>query len=87
MQERRDDAAAAMFEDDEDIWWITGGIDDELISKTQEVYSASANNFFIGGSLPKRMTRHNLVNVNNTHMVVLGGIDDEESFDLYIYSR
>ena len=87
MSEARHESSSAMFENDEDIWWVTGGQNAVQTSDTADVYSATANNFFIGPALPKPMTRHNLVNVNNTHMVILGGTDDEESFDLYIYSR
>ncbi len=63
-----------MFEGDEDIWWVTGGWNGETINST-EVYTVDDNDFEFGVDLPRPLGYHNLVNVNNTHMVVLGGYD------------
>ena len=73
-----------MFEGDDFIWWITGGNDGDDLNST-EVFDVNENSFSYGVNLPKNMHGHNLVNVNNTHMVLLGG--HKTSDEVYIIDR
>ena len=84
MNEIRGYAAAAMFEGGDDIWWITGGYGGSFWDST-EVFSVNDNSFAFGVDLPKELENHNLVNVNNTHMVLLGGY--VASDEVYIIDR
>lgn len=63
-----------MFEGDEDIWWVTGGYynANELLKST-EVFSVQSNSFSFGLDLLTKNAYHNLVNINSTHMVLVGG--------------
>ncbi len=85
MNDHRSLAAASMFEGDDAIWWMTGGENFDFETKSTELYSVANNNFSLGVDLPQRLAYHNLVNVNNTHMVLLGGEDDID--DVYIFDR
>ena len=83
MQNDREFASAAMFEDDSNIWWITGGQDSDLNDRfTTEIFNASDNTFAFGAPLPTALYLHNLVNVNGTHMVLLGGQDDSRRISI-----
>ena len=84
MNEAKEHSAGAMFEGDDSIWWITGGYDRSGLDST-EVYHVNDNSFSFGVDLPKEMYYHNLVNVNNTHMVLLGG--SATSNEVYIIDR
>ena len=76
MKENRSNSASAMFEDDDSIWWITGGRNDyQKYLDSTEVFNVNDNSFHFNVTLPKEMAYHNLVNVNNTHMVILEGKD------------
>ena len=81
MNEDRLYASAAMFEGDDSIWWITGGWNGD----STETYNALDDSFVPGPDLPKYMYYHNLVNVNNTHMVVLGGQSTTD--ETFIFDR
>ena len=70
-----------MFENDDSSWFVTGGND----SLATEVYNVNGNSFEFSVDLPKTMRYHNLVNVNETHMVVLGG--NEISDEVFIMER
>ena len=72
-----------MFEDDDSIWWVTGGAYAGPNSKSTEVFDNDT--FSKGPELPKIMSRHNLINVNNTHMVTLGG--NRVSDEAFIFDR
>ena len=82
MNEARNQAAAAMFENDDDVWWITGGWDSQTL-KTTEITDGKGGNFSSAVDLPRRMFYHNLVSVNNTHMVVLGGFAQSDSVSIF----
>lgn len=84
MNEIRHMAAAAMFEVDEENWWVTGGSRNGDLRST-EVFNVRDRTFSYGVDLPTGMRYHNLVNVNHTHMVVLGG--DIYSDDIFIIDR
>ena len=84
MNVARGYAASAMFENDDSIWWITGGYDGTEIQDT-EIFNVNNNSFSNTIDLPKAMWVHNLVNVNNTHMVVLGGRDNTD--EVYYINR
>ena len=84
MNEAKYAAAAAMFEGDDDIWMITGGYDGNSLDST-ESFNVDDNSFSYGLNLPKEVHYHNLVNVNNTHMVLLGG--DDFSDEIFIMDR
>ena len=73
MRQGRRYAAAAMFQDEPNIWWVTGGYNGVSALSSTEVYNATRNIFSYGVEMPMEMSYHNLVNVNNTHMVLLGG--------------
>ena len=82
-------AAGAMFEGDDSIWWITGGktydVGGTIERYSTEIFEVIEDDFTFGEDLPKTMNHHNLVNVNNTHMVVLGG--DEYDNEIFIFDR
>ena len=58
-----------------DIWWITGGQggDSDPEFNTTEVYSNSNGHFTSYVNLPRPASFHNLVAINETHFVFLGG--------------
>ena len=75
-----------MFEGDPDMWWITGGLNNNAYAMdSTEMYSTFNNSFNNGPNLPLERTNHNLVNVNNTHMVLLGALYSAD--EIYIYDR
>ncbi len=84
MNGEKIDSASAMFEGDDSIWWVTGGLNGNFLSTT-EVFHVNSNSFSYGVSLPEPLDVHNLVNVNNTHMVVLGGYYPSDQ--IYIIDR
>lgn len=84
MLESRYSAAATMFEGNEDLWWVTGGELDDVKLKTTEIYNSSSG-FESSIDLPKRLEHHNLVNINETHTVLLGG--DILSNNVYIIDK
>lgn len=86
MAVARSGAAAAMFEGDGANWWITGGNDDGYLEQTTEIFNVFDNDFNFGVDLPKPNVDHNLINVNSTHMVLLGG-DDSRDHSVYIIDR
>ncbi len=80
-------ASGSMFECDDSIWWITGGFDEGFSDlDSNDVFSVNGNSFSYGVKLPKEMAVHNLINVNNTHMVVLGGYSSSAD-EVYIIDR
>ena len=83
MIEGRSDSAAAKFEGDDSIWWVTGGGDS--ISNRKSTENFNRIKFSYGADLPKDMKNHNLVNVNSTHMVLLGGY--HYSDEVFIFDR
>lgn len=86
MYTNRGFATASMFDGNNDLWWVTGGRDDDNDAfQSTEMYSEAANGFTFGSDLPKPLKHHSLVNVNRTHMVVLGGQD--RSDEVFIYNR
>ena len=74
MNVERYSASGAMFENDDSIWWVTGGYNGEYLQST-EVFNVNDNSFTNGIDLPKGLDDHNLITVNSTHMVLLGGQD------------
>lgn len=81
MLDPRYGASASMFQGDDSVWWVTGGRVDSIYWNSTEIFNAMDNQFVYGIDLPKNMYYHNLINVNSTHMVVLGGkVDSEEVF-------
>ncbi len=74
-----------MFEGNDSIWWITGGYYAGSDLHSTEVFNAEDESFTRGINLPKEMSYHNLVNVNSTHMVVLGGIVTSD--EIFIFDR
>ena len=55
-------------------WWITGGWDDGTRSST-ELYNVVANEFTLHVELPETKEAHNLVRVNETHIMLTGDWD------------
>ena len=84
MRQGREYATGSKFESDDDFWWIAGGYASDPLDST-EYYNATTNRFSYGVDLPVRKSYANLVNVNKTHMVLVGG--DEYSDDIYIIDR
>lgn len=85
MNTRRSFGVSSKFENNDDLWWITGGDGDPSAGDTTEMYSESAKQFDNGIDLPKSLYFHEMVNLNNTHTVVLG--DDTPSSSVYLYDR
>ena len=79
------DAVGAMFEGDDDVWWVTGGYDGFYVLEDTEIFDVNEERFTTGIDLPKEMHDHNLVNVNNTHMVLLGGFETTD--EVFIIDR
>ena len=84
MNEYRSGPAAAWFEDT-DFWWITGGFEFTYWTNTSEVLDTRTRQFFNYEDIPIATDSHNLINVNSTHMVLLGGalLSDQ----VYIFDR
>ena len=79
----RSNSAGAHFSPDE--YWITGGYV-SLLNETDstELYTAGSG-FANYTDLPRRMKKHNLVALNATHMMALGG--DPRSAEVSIFDR
>ena len=84
MTEIRSYAAAAMFEGLDDLWWITGGYN-AMVYISTETYATAENDFVPSVVLPQEVWHHNLINVNNTHMVIVGS--EAPSDEIVIYDR
>ena len=84
MNKPRIDAASAWITDEE--WWVTGGFQYENYERMRstEVYDASTREFEPYVDLPVAANRHNLVNVNETHTVL---VLSEAGTELYIFDR
>lgn len=76
-------SAAAQF-GDTGLWWVTGGYYLNSLSST-ELYDSVTNRFSPYIDLPKALGYHNLVNINNTHMVLLGGSEDTN--EAFMFNR
>ena len=75
MQEARQDSAAIKWEGDDQFWWITGGFNGyNFYLRSTETFDALADEFSRDILLPGEFRQHNLVNVNSTHTVLLGGM-------------
>lgn len=76
-----------MFEGNDNTWWVTGGLTEYGISlDSSEEYHGTSGIFLGGRDLPKEMDSHNLVNVNSSDMVALGG-QYPGSDEVFLYSR
>lgn len=87
MNEYRSGPAAAWFEDT-DFWWITGGSGLTGWLNTSEVLNKSNGQFVNYVDIPIDTQSHSLVNINSTHMVMVGGVlksDQAYIFDRYFY--
>ena len=76
-------AAAAQFT--ADLWWVTGGHHNGSTLDTTELYNANTGAFASYVDLPKPMEAHNVVALNETHMVLLGG--HSPTNDAYLFDR
>lgn len=76
-----------MFEGDDQYWWVTGGSEsyDYNLQQSTEIYDVLSNQFNSFTDIPYATDLHTLVNVNNTHTVLLSG--REESSQVYMYNR
>lgn len=83
MNSPREYAAGAQFYNSS-LWWITGGWMGDYLNST-EMFSDFSDQFAPYSPLPKDVSHHNLVNVNNTHMVLLGGYF--LSNEVFIFNR
>lgn len=55
--------------------WLTGGEGPEGPLDTTEVFDVLDNVFYTSGvTLPKKMSGHHVVKVNQTHFILLGGV-------------
>ncbi len=85
MSEARYVAGAAKF-GTSGLWWVTGGYnDDDLQLQSTELYDADTMTFAPYVDLPRPVAYHNLVNINDTHMIMLGG--DDFSHDVHLFDR
>ena len=73
--------------EEDSIWWVTGGsYSSNSRLKSTESYSTSQNAFTMSDvELPEGEERHDLVNVNSTHMVLIPGW--EVSDTVYSFDR
>ena len=79
MGDDREYAAAIMWEGDDHIWWITGGYNYyNYHLRSTESFDVLDDGFSRDILLPKEMHNHNLINVNATHTVLLGGNDESD---------
>ena len=84
LNNRRAGASAAMFEGDDQYWWVTGGSEsNDYGQRTTEMYDVLSNQFHNHTDLPYATDLHGLVNVNNTHSVLLCGRDESSQVDIY----
>ena len=84
MNDARDYASAAMFEGNDQDWWITGG-SSGINLRTTDLYNVGIDNFTYGVDMPRNLAQHNLINVNSTHMVLLGG--EELTDEVFIFNK
>ena len=61
------------------LWWITGG------GSTTELYNATDEQFYPYVDLPKSMSKHNIININVTHTVLLGGSASTD--EVYVFNQ
>ncbi len=76
---------SAQFEGDDDLWWVTGGRNGTVVSASTEMFSESANQFTFKSYLPIELEFHEMVNINNSHTIVLG--DETATSNVYLYDR
>ncbi len=77
-------AAGATF-NGTNLWMISGGSGIVGLENSTEIYDVVNGRFYPYVDMPVKLKGHNMVNVNNTHMVVLGG--DEQTDQVYLYDR
>lgn len=78
----RYEAASLMLNKDQ--WWITGGNDGSSFLDSAEVYDVKTNQFQIQHvALPKPIGHHNLVKIDETRFVLLGGNSDSDKVHVY----
>ena len=65
-------------------WWITGGYNgvEDLLSST-EIYEADMNIFKRYLDLPMPMEYHNILAVNSSTVIILGGHEATDKFHIY----
>ena len=86
MNQKRAWSAAATFEGNDQFWWITGGSPASTYNvESTELYDATTNEIQYYADLPIQNDLHSLVNVNDTHTVMLGG--RVASRDVYVFDR
>ena len=79
MNSVRAGAAGVMFEGDDQFWWVTGGAYYGINNvNTTELYDRVTKQFTYYSEMPYETDLHNLINVNNTHTVLLGGREVSE---------
>ncbi len=72
MLEKRVYPASTMI--NETHWWVTGGWNTQKKwIRSTEVYDSRSKQFQRYVDMPKGLSLHNLVKVNQTHFVILGG--------------
>ena len=62
-------------------WWVTGG--NGTGTGDSEVYDVDSSDFAKNVSLPKFMSLHTLIAINETHSMMLGG--EPASPDAYFF--
>ena len=83
MIHRRYASAASMIDDDH--WWVTGGWGDSSALTTSEIYVGGVEDaFYEDVDLPVDLYHHNLVRINDTHHIMLGG--DTRTSQSYFFS-
>ena len=61
---------------DDRLLWLTGGEGPEGPLDTTEVFDVLDNVFYSSGvTLPRKTSGHHLVKVNQTHFVLVGGVE------------
>ena len=84
QNEARERAAAVQFSSLE--WWVTGGWSVPDYVASTEVLDLSTGPFFsLDVELPENMWSHNLVAINDSHVVALGGGVPNDQ--VYLYDR
>ena len=64
---------------------ISGGYNFDGVLSSTEIYDAELDKFEAYVDMPKALDYHVLVNVNSTHMVLVGG--RSPSKDIYLFDR
>lgn len=85
MHWSREFSTGVKFEGDDQNWFVTGGYNDGNYNAYNEKFNVVDNDFSDSVSLPKATYFHNLVSVNYTHMVLLGG--HEATTEVLIFDR